>query len=104
MNAIAQLGLKTLNSSAIQLWPINALKSASRTSSNPLHVWLAKRWYGAGGSSRELSAQYAYIDGRIPVSIDYIFQASITYAGPSVDIFTDVVVRAFSVDEMTLQM
>jgi hypothetical protein len=67
------------------------------------HIWLAKHWYGAGTSSQGLSAQYAYIDGRIPVSIDYIFQVSITHDGCQFTLTIAIVCR-FRADAETSQM
>jgi hypothetical protein len=40
------------------------------------HFWMTKQRYGAATSHRGKSSRYAYIDGRIPVEIQHIFQAS----------------------------
>ena len=39
------------------------------------HMWLKKRRYGAATAQRGQTAQYAYIDHRVPVCIQHIFQA-----------------------------
>jgi len=43
------------------------------------HVWVSKRRYGAGEYTCGISARYAYIDTRVPVLVDYIFQVSMTH-------------------------
>lgn len=64
------------------------------------HIWLAKRRYGAGTSTRGRSAQYAYIDGRTPVLIEYIFQASITHNTANLT-STIAIIRRFKAGEVT---
>ncbi|KAJ7016747.1 hypothetical protein C8F04DRAFT_1340615 [Mycena alexandri] len=38
------------------------------------HVWVRKLRFGAAEDHRGQSAKYAYIDGRVPVQIDYLFR------------------------------
>jgi hypothetical protein len=40
------------------------------------HFWMTKRRYGAATSHRGKSSRHAYIDVRIPVEIQHIFQVS----------------------------
>ncbi|KAK7039964.1 hypothetical protein R3P38DRAFT_3350014 [Favolaschia claudopus] len=42
------------------------------------HVWIKKQRFGAATQHRGKSAQYAYIDNRVPVNIMYILQAEET--------------------------
>lgn len=42
------------------------------------HVWIKKLRYGAASHHRGRSAQYAYIDNRVPVHIQHIFRLTQT--------------------------
>ncbi|KAJ7696410.1 hypothetical protein B0H16DRAFT_1350491, partial [Mycena metata] len=59
------------------------------------HVWISKQRYGAGAHHRGKSAQYGYIDGRIPVHIEYIFRVSQTLADARKLVASCAVVRRF---------
>ncbi|KAK0439175.1 hypothetical protein EV421DRAFT_1713692 [Armillaria borealis] len=64
------------------------------------HLWVEKRRYGAATTARGQSAQYAYIHGRVPVRIDYLFQAVQSFG--DVDYIANLaVVRRFQTDEFT---
>lgn len=64
------------------------------------HIWLAKRRYGAATSTHGRSAQYAYVDGRIHVPIDYIFQTSITHGTVHLTSIITII-RKFKTSEIT---
>ncbi|KAJ7434622.1 hypothetical protein FB451DRAFT_1063278 [Mycena latifolia] len=72
--------LKSLWSSTITLVPDVELTQHPNELSFPgdvqsfSHVWVKRRRYGAATQHRGKSAQYAYIDSRVPVHIDYIFR------------------------------
>jgi hypothetical protein len=40
------------------------------------HFWMTKQHYGAATAHRGRSSRYAYMDGRVPVEIQHVFQAS----------------------------
>ncbi|KAF7343039.1 hypothetical protein MVEN_01734200 [Mycena venus] len=73
--------LKSLWSSQITLVPDIALvdnhteHSFSGNVQSFSHIWVHRRRHGAGTQHRGKSAQYAYIDTRIPVYIKYILRA-----------------------------
>ena len=39
------------------------------------NVWKGKQRYGSANALHGRNAQYAYVNGRVPVKIEYIFQA-----------------------------
>ncbi|KAK0434778.1 hypothetical protein EV421DRAFT_1275187 [Armillaria borealis] len=64
------------------------------------HLWVEKRRYGAATTAWGQSAQYAYIHGRVPVRIDYLFQAVQSFG--DVDYIANLaVVWRFQTDEFT---
>jgi len=62
------------------------------------HIWVAKRRYGASTANRGQSAKYAFIDGRIPVQIEYIFRWSQVEEDELFD-FKMAVVRRFRTND-----
>ncbi|KAJ7291750.1 hypothetical protein C8J57DRAFT_948984, partial [Mycena rebaudengoi] len=82
--------------------PAGASIFAGRVSSFS-HVFVNKRRYGAATTSRGQSAQYAYIDTRIPVQIQYIFRAVQPQTGGPTHTTEFAIVRRFCTDEHMFQ-
>ncbi|KAJ6554294.1 hypothetical protein B0H19DRAFT_1293882 [Mycena capillaripes] len=61
------------------------------------HIWIHRRRHGAGSQHRGKSAQYAYIDSRVPVKIERIFRAqeNISDGSKLIAEATDIGVRAW---------
>ncbi|KAJ7664264.1 hypothetical protein B0H17DRAFT_952168 [Mycena rosella] len=59
------------------------------------HVWVNKRRYGAATQHRGKSAQYAYIDNRVPVRIAYIFRVHVKLGNETKLTAACAVVRRF---------
>ncbi|KAJ7208732.1 hypothetical protein C8J57DRAFT_1610075 [Mycena rebaudengoi] len=59
------------------------------------HVWIQRQRYGAGEEHRGKSAQYAYIDCRIPVRIEHIYRAKQAVSADSSITTSFAIVRRF---------
>jgi hypothetical protein len=62
------------------------------------HLWVQKRRYGAASQHRGKSAQYAYIDARIPVRIQYLFRVQQKLADESTLTAGFAIVNRFQVN------
>ena len=67
------------------------------------HAWVSKHRYGAGEYSHGKLARYAYIDTRVPILVDYIFQVSVTH-GSNEHTLAFAVIQKFMTDASTLRM